>query len=57
MLKKLIVFAITSGLAGKAFRALMNRQRTAPVARQAASPTASSGSMRGAQSVPSRHRG
>ncbi len=32
MLKKLIVFAITSGLASKAYRALMNRQRTpAPV--------------------------
>lgn len=37
MLKKLIVFAITSGLASKAFRALMNRQRTAPASRYTAS--------------------
>ena len=35
MLRKLIVFAITSGLASKAYRALMNRQRGATVARGA----------------------
>lgn len=33
MLRKLIVFAITSGLASKAYRALMNRQRGATAAR------------------------
>jgi len=38
MLKKLIMFAITSGLASKAYRAYMNRQRTAPVARAGTRP-------------------
>lgn len=43
MLKKLIMFAITSGLASKAYRAFMNRQRTAPVAQAGTRPAPTRG--------------